>query len=139
MHPRALQPSKHNQTRLHLQEVELNLAHHLNVEIIFDILILSQLHSINHNQTHRSFYRLSILVMILINTNIRIQTLIHIHQYRIHILSQIFMYPNATPTIDLYLVIIRVVFPDNDPVHNHFLVSILYHLYHLSLVSYFWK
>ena len=120
MDSRALQPSKHSQTRLHLHGVEITLAHHLIIKIIFDILILSHLQPINHNQTHRSFYHLSILVMILIRTNIRIQTLIHIHQYRIHILSQIFMYPNAAPTIDLHLVIILIFLLDHDPVHNHF-------------------
>ena len=139
MHPCAPQPSKHNQTRLHFHGVEINLAHHLIIEIIFDILTISHLQPINHNQPHRSFYHLSILVIILIKTNFRIQTFVHIPQYRIHIPSQILMYPNTTPIIDLHLVIILVVFPNHDPVHNHFLVSLLYHLYHLSFISYFLK
>ena len=137
MHPRVPQSSKHTQTRLHLHGVEINLAHRLIIKIIFDILIISHLHPINQNQTHRSYYHLSILVIILIRTSIRIQTFVHIPQYRIHIPSQIFMYPNATIVINLHLVIILVVLPNHDPVHNHFLVTLLYHLYHVSLISYF--
>ena len=46
--------------------------------------------------------------------------------------------PHSQPNfyVDLHLVIILVVLPDYDPVHNHFLVPLLYHLHHLSLISY---
>ena len=133
MHPCAHQPSKHNQNRLHLYGVEArgrgksrSSPHHRN--------------NLRHtNSISPTAYRSQIHIPLVLSS-INISTDTDKNQYsNINTRSPSSVSnPHSQPNfyVDLHLVIILVVLPDYDPVHNHFLVPLLYHLHHLSLIPY---